>query len=514
RRVSSVEHGACHRLTVRFAGGGAVVFRRAIREVDWLLDHAASGATLEAYPATGRGPRPERDLVLRRPGGGVAAIHRGDAIAPLVGQRAATVEHHDDGRLELAFAGGSRLVVVPTTEEFENWTAWDGASGRGIKAMRDGSLVADRGPDGMWGTLGVLRAPAYRPAARPAPRATAAVPCTIADWGRVLGELTGQRLAWARAAPPHAVRLAFAPGARMLADTCDITVDDGAARILFHRTGRGVLSDRDAAIAALGALSGRTVEGVELGERHRLTLALSDGGAIVLGRARPEVHAWQLIDRRSDRRLAALPVDAGGGPPPGEDAGRLVLRDLGDEALLTISGGLGAVTAAAAADGRARASRLGAARALLAAPAGLPLTKVHATSLEFGAPEVRERHPSRPVWISLERCDVFLHAPGHYGAGRRIADDDLPAALRPLLGVPVGVVRHDAPGRLTVAFAGGHALVLTPAERAIPEWSVALGAGGPWVAAMADDSLRTMEPGAGRADAAERWQYGSLGWLA
>jgi hypothetical protein len=599
RTASSVEHGARNRLTVRFAGGGAVVLQPAIREVDWWLRHAASGAILDAYPTADRAPWPERDLVLRAPDG-IAAVHTGAAgraaasvaaairsddqhlpgvpgllellaslpltgyagaslefgrlepddegddcgelsltlahcgmtltepaaaepwevlepwtrldeeafaaaMEPLLGQRAATVEHHEDGHLELAFEHGARLAMVPTAEEFPEWSAYDGATGHEVEAMVDGSLVLDDGPGGTWGTLGVLRAPAYRPVARPTtpPRPAGG------GWGQLLSDLKGRRLVGVRERRPNGVRLEFAPEAVLVAETCDLTVDDGAARVLFHRTGRGKLSDRDAAIAAVGALAGQLVEGVELADDHRLTLLMSDGGALVLGRGRWIVEDWRIIDRVTDHRLASLPVFAPGGPPPGADAGLLELLGPRDEQRATIAGGLGTVTAQDAA--AAGPSSLHAARRLLAAPAGLRLARARTIGLELGEPElVWPNHRCCRFWIQLGWCDIYVHAPGPYAAGRRVDDD---ALLQPLVGAHVREVRHEAPGRLVLRLDDDRAITLEPTVRPAVEWSAALGRSGPWIAAMLDGSLREMGPEATIATEARRWAYGPLGWL-
>jgi hypothetical protein len=608
--VSSVEHGRHHRLTLRFAGGGAVRLRRHAQNPDWRLDFEPWTVQLLALAAAELAPWPRRDVllldddgllavedtpvvrvrageviprptgtprvadvlaalpalplsgtvgvslefgkhlgvddegnpfaeaslvlgnaglimvspggepvVLREPWAGVDFAELRAAVSPLIGRRPVAIDLAEDGWLTLAFEGGTRLKLEPTTlgDADAQWSVFDGASCRSLQARFDGSLVAssewERGglepPVAVWGWLGVVRAPAYRP--RPAPAPPRAV--APGRWSAILGGLVGQRVAAVEPGRPEArLRIAFDAKAALFADSCDVTVDDGAVRTLFHRTGRGDLSDRDATAVALRALAGRKVEGVEHGERNRLSVMLSDGGEIVFERARSELVDWRIIHRIDDLDLRALPVLSPQARPEDDD-GALVLSSAGDRRLATFCGGLGRVTAADAVLGAAAAgSQLRRARALLAAPAGLALTEADHRGLEFGEPQPWRdgTRPVRPVWIQRGWADQYLRAPGERGDGRPVTAENHEATLAPLLGVRLAELTHEAPGRLVLAFEDGHRITLDPTVTPIPEWSVGLSNDGPWAAAMSDGSLRTMSPDQHIREA-QRYVYGSLG---
>ena len=198
----------------------------------------------------------------------------------------------------------------------------------------------------------------------------------------------GQRVATVKPGRPEGrLRIAFDAKAALFADSCNVTVDDGAARTLFHRTSSGDLSDPDAAMDALRALAGRTVEGVEHGERNRLAVALSGGGEIVFERAWSDLVDWQILRRIDDLELRSL-QELSPQARLGDDDGTLVLSGAGNGRLATFGGGLGGVTAAdAGLSATVSESQLHRARALLAAPAGLALTEANHWRLEFGEPQ-------------------------------------------------------------------------------------------------------------------------------
>jgi hypothetical protein len=444
---------------------------------------------------------------LREPGAGYVYADLHAAVAPMLGLRPVLVELGEDGALDVVFEGGARIALLPSEDRTVVWEAADGGTRRTVEARHDGSLTA-RGwhldkpmPDvGLWGVLGVLRPVPYRPDPPPAPPR----PALPGAWAHVLGGLAGRRLDRLEEIERDGLKLMLDPPAVVLAASCHVTIDDGTGRVRHHRDERGWLGHRPTAVAGLRALLGRTVETVALHDGTTLTLALSGGATVVLDPNEWALEDWWLRDHRTGVTMTSPPVFA----PTGADVGQLLLRDaFGREQ--QVAGGLGRVCAAPTSG----TGPLHAARTLLAAPIGLPLTRARAGWLDFGEADTRDRHPSPPVTVFLGWGVLRLAAPGERGTGRTIEDDAVGHALAPLLGEAVSAVEHRAPGRLELAFADGHRIAIEPTVTVVPAWSAVLREGGPWIAATDDGGLRAMAVGQ-HAGATERPAlHGSLGTL-
>lgn len=436
--------------------------------------------------------------------------------APLVGRRA-TVEHHEDGRLDLAFEGGTTLTLQPTAREWPVWRARDGATRRVVHALSDGSLAET--PDTevfrmaravVGGGLGALRAPVGRPV-RPIVRtrqAAAGTPRAIHPCSRILGAMIGMLLIRADTPPSRemSLRLSFYSAATLHARSCDVTVvaPDGG-RVLFHRTPGGGLSDMEAAVAAIDELAvGERVAGVEHGEDHRLTVAFTGGGAVVLTPGTWWTQDWQLTHLSSG---AVLTAHAALARPAAIDTGRLTLTGSAVDRPGTIRGALGRVARASHDRRLLLRRRVGDARDVLAALVGLELADVDDWDLVFGADEEPDGVMLRRGW-----SDVLVAAPGAPPDPEPIGLDAADALFAGLLGERVVEARHDAPGWLRLRFGDGHRIALSPAVATAPLWTSYYGVDGPRVAAMSDGSLRAVGPD--ESDfTPQRLVYGALGWL-
>jgi hypothetical protein len=436
--------------------------------------------------------------------------------APLIGQRA-TVEHHEDGRLDLAFEGGTTLTLQPTARERPVWRALDGATRRVVHAMYDGSLAET--PDTetfqlaravVGGGLGALRAPAGRPV-RPVVRsrqAAAGTPRAIHPCSRILGAMIGMLLVRADTPPSRdmSLRLSFYAAATLHARSCDVTVvaPDGE-RTLFHRTPHGDLSDMEAAVAAVDELAvGQRVAGVEHGEDHRLTVAFTGGAAVVLTSGTWWTHDWQLQHLSSG---AVLTAHAALARPAATDTGRLTLTGSAVDRPGTVRGALGRVARVKPDRRLLLRRRVGDARDVLAALVGLELTDIDDWDLFFGVDEEPDGVLLRRGW-----SDVIVAAPGAPPDREPLGPEAADALFEALLGTRVVEARHDAPGWLRLRFDDGHRVAFSPAVATSPLWTSYYGVDGPRVAAMCDGSLRAVAPD--ESDfTPERFVYGTLGWL-
>jgi hypothetical protein len=297
RRLSSIEHGAGHRLTLRFAGGGAV------------------------------GTLPD---------------------APM-----GTARLEGDGGLDVGSADRGRIAPDGSaTDALHVWTVVDGGTGQAIAALLDGSLAphdaymngALAPETGVRGTLGLLRPAPYRPprpleTPRQAPRGVAS---------GVLGGLAGRSLTDVVTARPDGLILRFAPAGSVKAESCEVTIDDGAARVRHHRRWNGAFAGRDVVAAGLTALAGRVVEAVAL-EETTLSVALSGGVRLTLAPGRLELTGWRLTDHVAGRSVASVPGLADGGP----DGGAAALSVLPDDTRLVAPGATGGRGDDRVLDGRA-----------------------------------------------------------------------------------------------------------------------------------------------------------------
>ncbi len=444
------------------------------------------------------------------------------AVAPLLGRRAVAVEHAEDGRLTLAFADGPALIVLPATQEFPVWSAIDGATRRAVHALWDRRLVegpVDEEPrhalGAVLGSLGELEARAVRPV-RPvvAPRrAAAATPRAIHPCAWILGSLIGKRLVVADDVDGSSkLRMGFWPPATLVSEHSDVIVDDGhGGRERFHLKDHGGLSDQEAALAAVQALRDAEVVGVRHGERNRLTVALSDGAAIVLRPARWWTHEWYLVHDASGAKLEAMAALA---RPSATVAGRLVLSGSAvPGGPWAIRGELGRATARTGDRALLGARRMPDAVMMLRTLAGLQVTVARELGLWFGEPSGDD--DGLHLLLKLGWADLLVHEPGVEGP-RLIAELDhegRAAALARLVGVRVHEVRHAAPGLLRLRFADGHRLTLRPAVAGVPDWTAYLGVDGLQVAALPDGSLRPLLSAETSLFDARPFVYGSLGWL-